>query len=222
MQRELRQTADGSHTLALAGTDITYHSHHGAIAESRHVFIEAGLKPFLAGTLTGPVNILEIGFGTGLNALLSLQEAQCRQRMIHYLSIEPHPVTPEETAILNYGKLLNRQQDFLSLHNAEWDKDIILDPFFTLHKKQISLLDLNGIPDIHCLYFDAFSPVHQPELWTEAVFRKLYEMMAEGGLLVTYCSKSVIRRAMTAAGFRVEKIPGPWGKREMVRARKGD
>lgn len=221
MQRELRQTADGSHTLALAGTGITYHSHHGAIAESRHVFIEAGLKPFLAGALTEPVTILEIGFGTGLNALLSLHEAGWQQKKIHYISIELHPVTPEEVAVLNYGKLLNRQQDFLSLHNADWDKDIAMGPFFTLHKKQVSLLELNGITDIHCLYFDAFSPVHQPELWTEAVFRKLYEMVAGGGLLVTYCSKSAVRHAMAAAGFRVEKIPGPRGKREMVRAWKG-
>lgn len=218
MQRELRQTADGSHTLALRGTDITYHSHHGALAESMHVFIEAGLKPSLARSSHAPLCIFEIGLGTGLNALLTLQQAEQQQKAVHYYTIEPFPVTEEELAAINYGTLLHAQEKLLALHRAAWNCEQQISPFFKLHKIQASLLDPLTLPAIHCMYFDVFAPGYQPELWTKAVFEKLYALLHPEGILVTYCSKSEVRHAMTAAGFTVEKIPGPRGKREMVRA----
>lgn len=218
MQRELRQTADGSHTLALAGTDITYHSHHGAIAESMHVFIEAGLAPVLASVKNNPIRIFEMGFGTGLNAMLTLLEARKSQRLLHYTALEYYPVTAEEISAINYGNLLSAPSELKALHDAAWDMDVQIDPYFILHKQQRSLLEPLDLSGIHCIYYDAFAPDHQPELWTTTVFEKLFAVMEPGGILVTYCSKSNVRRSMTAAGFTVEKIPGPRGKREMVRA----
>lgn len=218
MQREIRPTADGSHTIAIPEMDVTYHSHHGAIGESRHVFIEAGLRPLLAARPHQPLHVFEMGMGTGLNALLTLQEARMQQYPIRYTAVELYPLTAEEISQINYGTLLQCQEDFMSIHKAEWETAIRLHPFFTIRKRKTSLLTLEKTDRFDCIYFDAFSPTHQPELWTEAVFSKLYQMLSPGGTLVTYCSKSVVRKAMMAAGLIVEKIPGPWGKREMVRA----
>lgn len=220
MQREIRLTADGSHTIALPDVGITYHSHHGAVGESRHVFIEAGLQPLFQSAIA-PIHILEIGFGTGLNALLTLQEARQQQHPVLYTAIELFPLSTEEIGQLNYGQRLHDQSGFLTIHEVSWEEAIAIDPFFTLRKHKSSLLTLEGVHDVTCIYFDAFSPTYQPELWTEAVFQQLYNLLLPGGVLVTYCSKSVVRKAMAAAGFQVEKIPGPWGKREMVRARRG-
>lgn len=218
MQREIRPTADGSHTIAIPGTNVTYHSHHGAIGESRHVFIEAGLQPLLAAKHHQPIHIFEMGFGTGLNALLTLQEAHIQQHPIHYTAVELYPLTTDEISQINYGILLHCQEDFLAIHRAAWETEVRVEPFFTMQKHKTSLLTLGKTDPFDCIYFDAFSPSHQPELWTETVFAKLYQMLSPGGTLVTYCSKSVVRKAMITAGFTVEKIPGPWGKREMVRA----
>lgn len=220
MQREIRLTADGSHTIAIPDAGITYHSHHGAVGESRHVFLEAGLQPLFR-SVPAPIHVLEIGFGTGLNALLTLQEARQQQQPVVYTAIEAYPLSLEEIRQLNYGQLLQDQPVFSAMHEADWEKEVILDPFFSIRKHNHSLLTLQGINNVACIYFDAFSPTYQPELWTEAVFEQLYHQLLPGGVLVTYCSKSVVRKAMAAAGFQVEKIPGPWGKREMVRARRG-
>jgi len=220
MQREIRLTADGSHTIALTDAGITYHSHHGAVGESRHVFIEAGLQPLFQ-SAAAPIHVLEVGFGTGLNALLTLQEVRLHQQSVLYTAIELFPLSTEEIGQLNYGQLLQDQSAFLAIHEANWEETIAIDPFFTLRKQKSSLLTLEGVHDVTCIYFDAFSPTYQPELWTEAVFHQLYNLLLPGGVLVTYCSKSVVRKAMVAAGFQVAKIPGPWGKREMVRARRG-
>ena len=218
--REIRLTADGSHTIAIPEMNVTYHSHHGALAESRHVYIDAGLHQLLSRSTDQPVKILEIGFGTGLNALLSLQEAIAHKRSIHYTAIDTHPLTQMETAQINHGKMLSLQEDFLQLHHSPWEEDIRISEYFTLKKMNVSLLGLNVSFAPNCIYFDAFSPTVQPELWTQPVFEKLYRALAPGGILVTYCSKSEIRRSMTSAGFSVTKIPGPYGKREMVRAEK--
>ncbi len=220
MQRELRQTADGSHTLAIAGTDVTYHSHHGAVAESRHVFIEAGLIHILSKQFSRPLRIFEMGFGTGLNALLTLQKAREQNVAVDYIAVEKFPVTVTELAQINYGSLLDAENDFRKIHGCEWGQEIRIDTFFSLQKKQTALEDIQNLSDIHCIYYDAFAPGHQPELWTVSVFEKLFAMLQPGAVLVTYCSKSDVRRAMMAAGFAVEKIPGPKGKREMVRATK--
>ena len=220
MQRQIQLTADGSHTLSIPEMNVTYHSHHGAIGESVHVYIDAGLQPLLNQSSQTPIHIFEMGFGTGLNALLSLQKAIEYKKPICYTTVELYPLTEPEIAQINYGHLLNAQNDFLTIHNCEWEKEIPLNEFFTLKKHKSSLSDAIITDPVNCLYFDAFSPTVQPGLWTREVFEKMYKALAPGGILVTYCSKSEIRRNMTAAGFIVTKIPGPWGKREMVRAQK--
>lgn len=220
MQREIKLTADGSHTIAIPETNVTYHSHHGAIAESMHVYIEAGLLPIIDPSTKKQINILEIGLGTGLNALLSLREAIKYKQPIHYTAIELFPLTEKEITEINHGEQLFMENEFLQLHTSPWEKDARLHEFFTLHKKKISLLELKALHSIDCIYFDAFAPTDQPELWTQAVFENLYRCLAPQGTLVTYCSKSVIRKAMEAAGFSIQKIPGPHGKRDMVRAKR--
>ncbi|MEO8174282.1 MAG: tRNA (5-methylaminomethyl-2-thiouridine)(34)-methyltransferase MnmD [Sediminibacterium sp.] len=220
MHREIKLTKDGSHTIALTGTDITYHSHHGAIAESMHVYIEAGLLPLMSRSTAKPLHILEIGFGTGLNALLSLREAISHQQPIHYTTIELFPLTETEIDLINHGKCLSMENEFAQLHSSPWEKNVHIHELFCLHKSKISLLELKDLHSLDCIYFDAFAPTDQPELWTQAVFENLFGMLAPQGVLVTYCSKSVIRKAMEAAGFIIQKIPGPHGKRDMVRAGK--
>lgn len=220
MQREIKLTADGSHTIAIPEINVTYHSHHGAIAESMHVYIEAGLLPLIDPSTTNTIHILEIGFGTGLNVLLSLREAARQKQYIHYTAIELFPLTETEIAQINHGKCLSMENEFLQIHSSPWEEDIRLHEYFTLSKRNISLLELKDIHNIHCIFFDAFAPTDQPELWTQIVFENLFQMLAPNGILVTYCSKSVIRKAMEAAGFTIHKIPGPHGKRDMVRARK--
>jgi tRNA U34 5-methylaminomethyl-2-thiouridine-forming methyltransferase MnmC len=218
MEREITLTADGSHTIAVPGMNMTYHSHHGAIAESTWVFIDAGFSYLRKKAIYHPLTILEIGFGTGLNALLTLKEALAQQQPVHYITIETDPLIQEEFTKINHGNLVNMEDAFLQLHQSDWEKDIVTDPLFTMHKKKISLLDLSINDRLDCIYFDAFAPTDQPELWTQPVFEKLYELLMPGGILVTYSSKSIIRKAMQGAGFSVTKIPGPHGKRDMVRA----
>ncbi len=218
MQRHIQLTADGSHTIAIPEWNTSYHSHHGAIQESMHVFIQAGLLHAMDVFPGQPLHILEIGFGTGLNALLSMQKAIEHTLVIQYTAIEKFPLTKEEAAAINYGEILCMQENFRRLHDGDWEKRTDLHPLFSLQKKLLSLPADIDTHSVHCIFFDAFSPEVQPELWSQEMFEKLYPSLVPGGMLVTYCSKSVVRRAMTAAGFSVQKIPGPWGKREMVRA----
>lgn len=228
MKRQIITTRDGSHTVEIPDLQVTYHSHHGAVQESMHVFIEAGLRFITGQTLatdsilqsgqTSPLRIFEMGFGTGLNAYLTALEANRLQQPIYYTSVEQYPLIPEEAAALNYATNEDEQTIFHQLHQSPWQTDVAITTLFTLHKQQTSLLDFVAQQPVHLIYFDAFAPTTQPELWTEAVFHKLFNMLLPGGVLVTYCSKGVVRRAMQAAGFTVTKIPGPPGKREMVRA----
>ncbi len=228
MKRHPFITKDGSYTIAIPEMKVMYHSVYGAMQESMHVFINAGFRykvsdaPAAGGT-SDTLRIFEMGFGTGLNALLTLIEAEKIQRPVHYTAIELYPLEKEELAALNYCQLLNRgdlQPLFEQLHDCKWDEDISVTPFFTLHKLKADLLNLPAYPPVNLVYFDAFAPFAQPELWTKDVFEKLYSMMMPGGVLVTYCSKGDVRRAMQAAGFIVEKIPGPAGKREMLQGKK--
>jgi len=196
--------------------NVTYHSRHGAVRESMHVFIDAGLNQSV-----GNIRVLEMGFGTGLNALLTSIAAEQQQRGIHYETIEAFPLSPGEIAALNYCERLQRTdllQVFQQMHQCDWAKPVIITPYFTLQKHGGTLLDFVSDQQFDLVYFDAFAPGAQPELWTMEVFTKLYKMMKPKGILVTYCSKGDVRRAMQSAGFAVEKIPGPPGKREMVRA----
>lgn len=204
MKRELQLTADGSHTIAIPDMNVTYHSTHGAIRESMHVFIQAGLQALQLPA----VRIFEMGFGTGLNALLTMQHADIP---VYYYAVEQYPLTAEEVEGLSYGN---------ELHAYPWNEDVKINERFTLYKAHTSLLSVQPEQEFDLIYYDAFAPGAQPELWTTEVFEKLYGLLAKGGILVTYCSKGDVRRAMQAAGFKVEKLAGPPGKREMLRAKK--
>lgn len=225
MERLIKVTADGSHTIAIPEWEVTFHSVNGAIQESKHVFIKAALHYcFLQqGMLASnaPLQILEMGFGTGLNALLTLHEAMKFKKPVYYQSIEQFPLTATEVEALNYADKLDEPtlDSYLrQMHTCAWNQDINIHPFFTLHKAHGSLQELPLPNRFHIVYYDAFAPRAQPELWTEEIFRKLLNSLVPGGVLVTYCSKSVVRRAMQAAGFTVQKIQGPPFKREMLRA----
>ncbi|HYH14494.1 MAG TPA: tRNA (5-methylaminomethyl-2-thiouridine)(34)-methyltransferase MnmD, partial [Flavisolibacter sp.] len=167
-----------------------------------------------------PLRVFEMGFGSGLNALLTAAEASSLQRSIQYTTIEAYPLTREEIDTLNYGEALNNEPLFAKLHQAAWDETVVINPFFTLQKIQTLLANVPAAQLFNVIYYDAFAPAAQPELWTQAVFEKLYNMLVPGGSLVTYCSKGDVRRSMQAAGFHVSKLQGPPGKREMLRATK--
>ncbi|MCD7849409.1 MAG: tRNA (5-methylaminomethyl-2-thiouridine)(34)-methyltransferase MnmD [Parabacteroides sp.] len=216
--RELQQTADGSHTLFIPEMDEHYHSVNGALQESRHVFIEAGLHRQTKKDIT----VFEVGFGTGLNALLTLLDAEESDRAVNYYSIELYPLEPALVQALNYGEMVCPEKEslFRALHAAAWNEAAAITERFTLYKIQG---DSNtcDLPDgIDLVYFDAFAPDKQPEMWNQEIFDRLYAHMAEGGILTTYCAKGVVRRMMQKAGYSVERIPGPPGKREMLRAMK--
>ncbi len=218
-KRTLLTTADGSATIAIPELQVTYHSRRGAVRESVHVFIQAGLHYGLRQPFQKPIYLFEMGFGTGLNALLTLLEAEKLQIPIHYTAVELYPLAAEETTALNYPDVLGIDPAlFQQLHTSRWQRDVALTHFFTLHKVATSLHEFTPAQLFHLVYYDAFAPAAQPELWTVEVFKKLYELLQPGGILVTYCAKGDVRRALAAAGFGVKKLPGPPGKREMLRA----
>lgn len=218
-------TADGSHTLYSPQFDEIYHSRHGALRESEHVFIQAGLAHFIQTKPgTQPVRILEIGLGTGLNALLSMLYAEKHALQMEYDAIERYPVPIETIKELNYTTQLGYEfcyGPYHSLHLCRWNESHPITPHFQFKKM---LGDVNDssieLSAADIIYFDAFAPQHQPEMWTEDVFKRMYALLKPGGILVTYCSKSIVQRAMKQAGFNIEKLPGPPGKREMLRAGK--
>lgn len=223
MQRQIIVTADGSHSVSIPEMNVTYHSVHGAVQESMHVFIEAGL--LFGGERfqrSDPFSILEMGFGTGLNAILTFIETQRKKELnIHYTAIELFPLQKEEYSKLNYCVVLSEpeaQEHFNKMHECDWDKDIRVSGQFSLFKSNQSLPDFKSNRLYDVVYFDAFAPDVQPELWTKEIFELLYRNMSPQSILVTYCCKGDVRRAMIAAGFSVEKIPGPPHKREMLRA----
>lgn len=224
MQQKLILTEDGSHSIEVPELGVTYHSIHGAIQESQHVFIEAGLYP-VADVLwpLDPIRIFEVGFGTGLNALLTIIQAEKLNRKIYYKAIELFPLHLEEARSLNYCRVLHRndlQTSFEQLHICDWEREITITSKFRFKKTESNLLNFRTSETFDLIYFDAFAPSAQPELWTEKIFEKMFSILQPGGVLVTYCSKGAVRRAMQSAGFTVEKISGPPGKREMVRTRK--
>jgi tRNA U34 5-methylaminomethyl-2-thiouridine-forming methyltransferase MnmC len=222
MATEIIVTKDGSHSIAIPEMNVTYHSHHGAIQESMHVFIQAGLEYVVQQATLSPVRIFEMGLGTGLNALLAMQYAQQHQLPVQYEAVELHPLAPEFIQQLNYSQQTGSRltAEFLALHQSPWQQAIEIAPCFTFTKHRLSLHDFVWEQPFHLVFYDAFAPAAQPDLWTEAVFTKIYNGLLPGGVLVTYCSKGDVRRALQAAGFMIEKIPGPPGKREMIRARK--
>jgi tRNA U34 5-methylaminomethyl-2-thiouridine-forming methyltransferase MnmC len=210
---EIIYTEDGSHTLFVPELKEHYHSTYGAIQESRHVYLKEGLKYSPA----NPVIIFEVGFGTGLNALLTLLYANESKRFVNYSSIELFPVSNQIVKKLNYSYLLEAADSFNKLHEAEWNKTIKISEYFSLHKINADLTSYELDVNSDVVYFDAFAPNIQPEMWTEAIFNKLFQSMNKDGILTTYSSKGKIKRIMQDAGFHVEKIAGPPGKREMLR-----
>jgi tRNA U34 5-methylaminomethyl-2-thiouridine-forming methyltransferase MnmC len=219
-------TKDGSHSLFSEQYDEIYHSGNGAIQESTHVFIKSGfdyaVKTFQPFAANNKLKIFEVGFGTGLNALLTVIEAQKREVQTYYETIEKYPVSPEVIKELNYTQLLENEKyrpPFHSMHLSNWGTEHTITPQFSFKKNEGSFLDFR-LPanTFHVAYFDAFAPENQPEMWTLEVMKKIYGGLVPNGIMVSYCSKSVFRKTLSAAGFTVEKLPGPPGKREMVRA----
>lgn len=221
MQREIIITNDGSHSVSIPELNVTYHSVYGAIQESQHVFIKAGLMDSGLFDYVGLHHILEIGFGTGLNALLTLKEADQYKKRIYYTAIEPHPLAEKEYNKLNYCEQLNTpayQSLFEKMHQCGWEEMFEITDNFRLTKRKCKLVDFSTEDIFDIIYFDAFAPSAQPELWTKDIFETLYRLMKPGAILVTYCSKGEVRRNIQTAGLTVEKLHGPPGKREMIRA----
>lgn len=216
---ELEQTADGSYTLYVPELDEHYHSVKGALTESQHIFIEMGLKH----SPTHEPRILEIGLGTGLNAFLTLLAAEEMQRKVHYTGIERYPLAEETLRQLDYPGIIGKkhEEDYYAIHQAPWEKETNLSPWFTLHKIEGDFTRHTFQKGYDIIYFDAFAPEKQPEMWEQSLFNTLYNVLNKGGILTTYCAKGVVRRMLQTAGFTVERLPGPpGGKREILRATK--
>lgn len=214
MKHELVKTADGSFTLRVAEMDEHYHSTHGAIQEAKHVFIDSGLN-FMP---QQELSIFELGFGTGLNAFLTLKEVDGSQRLIHYIGVELNPIPPEFVSALNYAEGLENQTLFERLHASPWGIENQITPNFHLHKWNGSVLDFVGAEQFHLIYYDAFGFRAQPEMWTPELLKKMYDLLFMGGALVTYAARGQLKRDLKALGFTVEVLQGPPGKREMIRA----
>lgn len=216
----LETTADGSHTLFVPELKEHYHSTNGSLQESKQVFIENGLNH--VPNCLKEINLLEIGFGTGLNALLTVLESKKQRRKINYVAVEPEPVDMEIIKTLNFPEIIGGTEAsgyFRKLHDAGWVYPSFLSDYFIISKIQAKLEDITlRDQQFHLVYFDAFGPDVQPELWTEQIFDQLYKCMKPDGVLVTYSCKGIVKRALKSAGFSIEKLPGPAGKREVLRA----
>jgi len=215
MKKNIIITKDGSHSLFVSDLNESYHSVHGSISEAIHVFIKNGI-------LSHPkqnINILEIGFGTGLNTLLTLENI--KNRKVHYTSLEPHPISSEIYNKLNFHTLTNSNSEtFLKLHTSDWEKEVSISEKFTLCKTQTRLQNFISEKKFDVIYFDAFSPDKQTEMWTIEVFEKCFNLLNKDGFLITYCAKGIFRRTLKSAGFEVISLDGPPGKRQMTRANK--
>lgn len=219
MKREIIQTLDGSTTIHIAEWDECYHSKHGAIQEAQHVFIKNGLSLFPDRN----VSILEIGFGTGLNAFITFLESKKRNQSIDYVGVEAYPISADEILSMNYVEELNAVEQssiFDTMHQSNWEEKIILDDDFTLTKRKQFFEEINDENKFDLIYFDAFGYRVQPKLWSTAIFEKMYKALKPNGVLVTYAARGVVKRSMIEVGFTVEKLAGPPGKREMFRATK--
>jgi tRNA U34 5-methylaminomethyl-2-thiouridine-forming methyltransferase MnmC len=215
-QLEIHLTQDGSHTLFATQYGVSYHSRYGAIQESRHVFIEAGLHPLLI--TRRPAAVLEFGLGAGLNAFLTFLGAENQQVPIYYESLEAYPISLEQARTLNYPDLLGHAAVFTAIHEAPWDAVQSLSPCFQLKKVRTRFEDYTNSSRFDLIYFDAFAPGAQPELWETPLLRVAVEALRPGGALVTYCAKGEVKRRLRELGMQVEALPGPPGKREMTRA----
>lgn len=216
LKRKPIRTGDGSLSLELDGGTETYHSRHGAVQESRHVFIAEGLDAWRS--KPGVIRILEVGFGTGLNALLAWEWAEQHQREVHFQTLEPYPLKRAEWEALSFEiEVLGAPKAWSDLHGADWERTVPLSGRFSLEKLRLTWEDWNREP-VDVVFFDAFGPPTQPEMWTSVSLLRAARALRPEGMLVTYCAKGVVRRRMEQAGLVVERLPGPPGKREMLRA----
>lgn len=214
---EVILSSDGSHSIISPVFDTLYHSRHGAITESKVVFIQAGLD-FLFHQGIKKIVVFEMGFGTGLNALLTQQWAENHQIKIIYHTVEAYPLTEDLIALLNYGDLLKSQEIYLKLHDLSWGSLHEISPNFTFTKWHSELETLTLDTHFDVVFFDAFGPNTQPALWQAPIMEKMYAWLKPQGVLTSFCAQGAFRRALKEVGFNVEKIPGPPGKREMTRA----
>jgi tRNA U34 5-methylaminomethyl-2-thiouridine-forming methyltransferase MnmC len=216
LKREIIITSDGSTSIHLPEWEESYHSKHGAIQEAQHVFIKNGLSLCKGQS----VSVLEIGFGTGLNAFITFLESQKNNQNIDYVGVDGFPISPEEVIQMNYINQLNSNQfesEFNRMHTSDWEKNVTISETFRLTKRKQLFNDINYKDQFDIIYFDAFGYRVQPELWSVEIFTKMFEALKEGGILVTYACRGPIKNAMKEAGFNIEKLAGPPGKREMLR-----
>lgn len=217
MKRNIITTSDGSTTIQIEDWNEQYHSKHGAIQEAYHIFIKNGLSLFKGQS----VSILEIGFGTGLNAFITFLEHRTLQQVVHYEGVEAYPITTSEALQMNYVQLLKAQEYqsiYNNMHTCQWNEVHLLSPTFSFKKRQEHFEQIADIQKYDLIYFDAFGARVQPELWTKEIFLKMYNALKNNGILVTYSSKGSVRRAMLEVGFQVQKLAGPLNKREMLQA----
>jgi len=222
LKRQVIKTADGSTTIHIPEWNEQYHSTHGAIQEAYHVFIKHGLHHLVAKKQNN-IHVLEIGFGTGLNTFITFLEAGKLNLKIEYTGIEAYPVSQKEITLLNYPSELgvaSMFNIFNKFHTLSWEESHEIITSFKFKKQQKKFQDIDDFNKFHLIYFDAFGARVQPELWTKDMFTKMYKALKNDGMLVTYAAKGSVRRAMQEVGFIVEKLPGPPGKREMLRATK--
>ena len=217
MKLEIIETSDGSQTLYIPEMDEQYHSINGAITESNYVYIEKGFSFHESKTPT----VFEIGFGTGLNCLLTALEAEKQKRATTFYTIEKYPLDKEIIRQLKYGRNISKEVQVLfeKIHRCQWNKTVQISPHFNLIKLQTDLLEnkLQEIQNCDVIYFDAFGPDKQPEMWQPEIFQKIYSVTAPNGVFVTYSAKGVVRRQLTACGFEMNRLPGPPGKFHMLR-----
>lgn len=220
MERKVIDTGDGSKTLFIPEMDEQYHSVNGAITESNHVYLCAGYKHHKSDV---PI-IFEVGFGTGLNALLTAVEAEKQKRKTTYITIEKFPLDLELIQQLNYGKLISDKAEILFslIHDAKWGEEILISDYFKILKIEgdLTQFKFNTIPKFDIIYFDAFGPEKQPSMWNRDVFTNIYEASADDAVFITYSAKGEIRRQLRDCGYFMERIPGPPGKRQMLRGTK--
>ncbi len=220
MERKIFITSDGSSSIFIPELKETYHSKHGAIQETYHVFIRNGLDQFAD---HATIHILEIGFGTGLNCFITYLESKRRDLKVKYDGVEAYPLKAEDILQLNYVqelKATNKSNVFEKMHSILWDKNHNIDNGFNLIKRKQFFKDIDDKNRFDLIYFDAFGADVQPELWSVEIFKKMYNSLKDKGVLVTYSAKGSVRRAMQQVGFKVERLPGPPRKREMLRATK--
>ena len=210
-------TNDGSHSIFNTKIKECYHSKHGAIVEAEHVFIKNGFSAINRSEL----NILEVGFGTGLNALLTYHKAEQRSTQVNYHTMELYPIKKDVYTQLNFTSLIGlKKTEFLEIHNCSWGKEHKISPYFNLVKNYTSLEEYDTNINFDIIYFDAFSPEKQEELWNKKIFQKMHRLLKKDGFLVTYCAKGIVKRTMKSVGFEVIVLDGPPGKRQMTRANK--